>query len=216
MRACGNGGRRTDASDGRTGRERGRAQMRVPRPVGTRRSAPGHAARVVIAGQELGYASEKGAGKQARMQQRRPRELRIIAGEWRGRKLRFPDRTSIRPTPDRVRETLFNWIGAQVRGTQVLDLFAGSGALGLESLSRGAAAATFIDSDRARVQALRERLAEWGAQAREARGRARGCRPPGWLRWPPTCCPAPVRSGVRGSAVRGRPAGRGRQRPRNR
>ena len=49
------------------------------------------------------------------MQHRLPRELRIIAGEWRGRKLRFPDRAGIRPTPDRVRETLFNWIGARVR-----------------------------------------------------------------------------------------------------
>lgn len=97
------------------------------------------------------------------MQQRRPRELRIIAGEWRGRKLRFPAETSIRPTPDRVRETLFNWIGPRIRGLRVLDLFAGSGALGLEALSRGASAATFIDSDARAVQALRERLAEFGA-----------------------------------------------------
>jgi 16S rRNA (guanine966-N2)-methyltransferase len=98
------------------------------------------------------------------MQHRLPRELRIIAGEWRGRKLRFPDRPGIRPTPDRVRETLFNWIGARVRGVRALDLFAGSGALGLESLSRGALAATFVDSDARAVQALRERLAEWDAR----------------------------------------------------
>lgn len=98
------------------------------------------------------------------MPQRRPRELRIIAGEWRGRKLRFPADTSIRPTPDRVRETLFNWIGPRVRGVRALDLFAGSGVLGLEALSRGAAAVTFVDSDPRAVQALRERLAEWGAQ----------------------------------------------------
>jgi 16S rRNA (guanine966-N2)-methyltransferase len=98
------------------------------------------------------------------MQRRLPRELRIIAGEWRGRKLRFPDSAGIRPTPDRVRETLFNWIGARVRGVRALDLFAGSGALGLECLSRGAVAATFIDSDSHAVLALRERLAEWGAK----------------------------------------------------
>ncbi|MCU0758907.1 MAG: 16S rRNA (guanine(966)-N(2))-methyltransferase RsmD [Steroidobacteraceae bacterium] len=98
------------------------------------------------------------------MQQRRARELRIIAGEWRGRKLRFPAQTSIRPTPDRVRETLFNWIGPRITGRRALDLFAGSGVLGLESLSRGAAAATFVDSDPRAAQALRERLAEWGAR----------------------------------------------------
>lgn len=98
------------------------------------------------------------------MQHRLPRELRIIAGQWRGRKLRFPDRSEIRPTPDRVRETLFNWIGTRVRGVRALDLFAGSGALGLECLSRGATGVTFVDSDPRALQALRERLAEWGAQ----------------------------------------------------
>lgn len=98
------------------------------------------------------------------MQQRRPRELRIIAGEWRGRKLRFPAETTIRPTPDRVRETLFNWIGPRVRGVRALDLFAGSGVLGLEALSRGAASATFVDSDPRALQALRERLVEWRSQ----------------------------------------------------
>ena len=96
------------------------------------------------------------------MQHRLPRELRIIAGEWRGRKLRFPDRTEIRPTPDRVRETLFNWIGTRVRGVRALDLFAGSGALGLECLSRGAVAATFIDSD---PRALQARFVESSAGA---------------------------------------------------
>ena len=102
------------------------------------------------------------------MQQRRPRELRIIAGEWRGRRLRFPAGTSIRPTPDRVRETLFNWLGPAIRGARALDLFAGSGALGLEALSRGAAAAVFVDADPRSVAALRERCAEWGARAAEA------------------------------------------------
>ncbi len=98
------------------------------------------------------------------MPPRLPRELRIIAGDWRGRKLRFPDRVEIRPTPDRVRETLFNWIGAEVRGARALDLFAGSGALGLECLSRGAQHVSFVEVDPRAVLALRARLAEWGAQ----------------------------------------------------
>jgi 16S rRNA (guanine966-N2)-methyltransferase len=77
--------------------------------------------------------------------------------------LRFPPRADIRPTPDRVRETLFNWLGACVRGARCLDLFAGSGALGLEALSRGAAHVTFVELDRLAVRELRARLAEWGA-----------------------------------------------------
>ena len=84
------------------------------------------------------------------------RELRIIAGQWRGRRWRFPAGPDIRPTPDRVRETLFNWLAPHIRGARVLDLFAGSGALGLESLSRGAAHATFVDADPRAVEALRE------------------------------------------------------------
>ncbi|HSY46210.1 MAG TPA: 16S rRNA (guanine(966)-N(2))-methyltransferase RsmD [Steroidobacteraceae bacterium] len=91
------------------------------------------------------------------------RVLRIIGGTWRGRKLRFPAAAAIRPTPDRVRETLFNWLGAATAGARCLDAFAGSGALGLEALSRGAAHVTFIEQEAAAVAALRERLAEWGA-----------------------------------------------------
>ena len=93
----------------------------------------------------------------------RARVLRIIGGTWRGRKLRFPPSAEIRPTPDRVRETLFNWLGARVRGARALDLFAGSGALGLEALSRGASHVTFVERDAAAVRALRARLAEWQA-----------------------------------------------------
>jgi 16S rRNA (guanine966-N2)-methyltransferase len=92
------------------------------------------------------------------------RVLRIIGGTWRGRKLRFPARAVIRPTPDRVRETLFNWLGAAVRGAHCLDLFAGSGALGLEALSRGAARVTFIERDGAAARALSLLLREWQAQ----------------------------------------------------
>jgi 16S rRNA (guanine966-N2)-methyltransferase len=91
------------------------------------------------------------------------RVLRIIGGTWRGRKLRFPQGPDIRPTPDRVRETLFNWLGGRVAGARCLDLFAGSGALGLEALSRGAAHVTFIEHDPRAARELSARLAEWGA-----------------------------------------------------
>ena len=97
-----------------------------------------------------------GRGDQARV-------LRIIGGSWRGRKLRFPPSPEIRPTPDRVRETLFNWLGPRVSGASCLDLFAGSGALGLESLSRGAAQVTFVERDAAAARELSARLSEWGA-----------------------------------------------------
>lgn len=82
--------------------------------------------------------------------------LRIIGGEWRGRRIRFPGKGGIRPTPDRVRETLFNWLARDVPGSRCLDLFAGSGALGLEALSRGAAHSTFVESDPENAARLRE------------------------------------------------------------
>jgi 16S rRNA (guanine966-N2)-methyltransferase len=86
--------------------------------------------------------------------------VRIIGGEWRGRRLRFPSVEGLRPTPDRVRETLFNWLQPVIHGARCLDLFAGSGALGLESLSRGAASAVFVESDRRVAESLRAALAE--------------------------------------------------------
>ncbi|SFL88839.1 16S rRNA (guanine(966)-N(2))-methyltransferase RsmD [Marinobacter zhejiangensis] len=85
-------------------------------------------------------------------------ELRIIGGDWRSRKLRFPDAGGVRPTPARTRETLFNWLSFHLAGRDCLDLFAGSGVLGLEALSRGAASATFVDHTPALAQALRENL----------------------------------------------------------
>ena len=97
----------------------------------------------------------------------RTRILRIVGGTWRGRKLRFPASAAIRPTPDRVRETLFNWLGTRTPGARALDLFAGSGALGLEALSRGASHVTFVEHDEAAVRELRARLTEW--QAGDAR-----------------------------------------------
>jgi 16S rRNA (guanine966-N2)-methyltransferase len=93
------------------------------------------------------------------------RVLRIIGGTWRGRKLRFPPSPEIRPTPDRVRETLFNWLGPRMSGARCLDLFAGSGALGLESLSRGASHVTFVERDAAAARELHARLTEWGGVA---------------------------------------------------
>lgn len=92
-------------------------------------------------------------------------QLRIIGGEWRGRKLRFPDAPNLRPTPDRVRETIFNWLAPMIHGARCLDLFAGSGALGLEALSRGAAFTTFVDSNKKVTQALQSHLALLNASA---------------------------------------------------
>jgi 16S rRNA (guanine966-N2)-methyltransferase len=73
--------------------------------------------------------------------------LRIIGGRWRGTRIDFPHLEAIRPSPDRVRETLFNWLQSWTPGARCLDLFAGSGALGLEALSRGAAHVTFVDRE---------------------------------------------------------------------
>ena len=90
-------------------------------------------------------------------------EVRIISGKWGRRKLAFPTTPSLRPTPDRARETLFNWLAPHIEGTRCLDLFAGSGALGFEALSRGAASATLIDDDPAVVRALQENARKLGA-----------------------------------------------------
>lgn len=78
---------------------------------------------------------------------RAPNRLRIIGGRWRGSRIEFPALAAIRPSPDRVRETLFNWLQQPIVGARCLDLFAGSGALGLEALSRGAAHVTFVDRE---------------------------------------------------------------------
>lgn len=87
-----------------------------------------------------------------------PGQLRIIGGEWRGRRLQFPAVTDLRPTPDRVRETLFNWLQMHIAGTRCLDLFSGSGALGLEALSRGAREVVMVEQDRAAVAQIRQHL----------------------------------------------------------
>ena len=82
--------------------------------------------------------------------------VRIIAGRWRGSKLDVADRPGLRPTSDRVRETLFNWLQPHLPGATCLDLFAGSGALGFEAASRGAAASVLIERDATLAQQLRE------------------------------------------------------------
>lgn len=85
--------------------------------------------------------------------------LRIIGGRWRGRKLAFPEVPGLRPTPDRIRETLFNWLSPVISGARCLDLFCGSGALSLEALSRGAGHATMIDLSTKVIRQLQQNLA---------------------------------------------------------
>lgn len=88
-----------------------------------------------------------------------PGKLRIVAGRLRGSRLAVPDNAGLRPTSDRVRETLFNWLAPVVDGARCLDLYAGTGALGIEAISRGASACTFVESDRALARLLAENLA---------------------------------------------------------
>lgn len=86
-------------------------------------------------------------------------QIRIIGGQWRGRKLPVPDSPGLRPTTDRVRETLFNWLAPSMVDAKCLDCFAGSGALGLEALSRYAASATLLEMERGVAQQLQQNLA---------------------------------------------------------
>jgi 16S rRNA (guanine966-N2)-methyltransferase len=87
-----------------------------------------------------------------------PGAVRIIGGAWRGSKLAVPQRSGLRPTPDRVRETLFNWLAPVLAGSRCLDLFAGTGALGLEAASRGAGEVLLVERDPDAVAALRSHL----------------------------------------------------------
>ena len=93
--------------------------------------------------------------------------MRIIAGEYRGRRIKVPSRPGLRPTPDRVRETLFNWLGQWLEGLSCLDLFAGTGALGFEAASRGAARVVMVESDRMAFEALQATRQTIGASAVE-------------------------------------------------
>ena len=108
--------------------------------------------------------------------------VRIIAGAWRGRRVHFPDMPGLRPTPDRVRETLFNWLQHSIADTRVLDLFAGSGALGLEALSRGAREVVFVEQFPPAARALQAQLVGFGGAAKGRileMGAARFLRTPG-------------------------------------
>jgi len=96
------------------------------------------------------------------------RTLRVTGGEWRGRKFEFPDRPDLRPTSGRVRETLFNWLTTYTKGARCLDLFAGSGALGIEALSRGAEFCDFVDIDLEAIRFIDFTLAKFSADTRAA------------------------------------------------
>ena len=85
-------------------------------------------------------------------------QIRIIGGQWRGRKLPVPESPGLRPTTDRVRETLFNWLAPSMIDAHCLDCFAGSGALGLEALSRYAASTTLLEMERGVAQQLRKKI----------------------------------------------------------
>jgi 16S rRNA (guanine966-N2)-methyltransferase len=108
-------------------------------------------------------AKRSNAGRQ------RPGSVRIIAGEWRGRRIPIAEDTSVRPTPDRVRETVFNWLRESLAGARCLDLYAGTGALGFEALSRGAEEVWFVDKDPALVEALNSQATTFGVRPRVLR-----------------------------------------------
>ncbi|SEP40632.1 16S rRNA (guanine(966)-N(2))-methyltransferase RsmD [Nitrosovibrio sp. Nv6] len=90
--------------------------------------------------------------------------VRIIGGEWRSRVLTFPADADLRPTPDRVRETVFNWLGQDLSGKRCLDLFAGSGAMGIEAASRGAERVVMVESSPHVLKALKANLRKLGAE----------------------------------------------------
>ncbi len=94
---------------------------------------------------------------------RRSGRVRIVAGEWRGRRIDVATAAALRPTPERTRETLFNWLAPALPGARVLDLYAGTGVLGLEALSRGAGHACFVERDRRLCAALRGTLDAFAA-----------------------------------------------------
>ncbi|QNH17410.1 16S rRNA (guanine(966)-N(2))-methyltransferase RsmD [Xanthomonas sp. SS] len=116
-------------------------------------------------------------------------QVRIIGGRWRNTRLPVPDLPGLRPTSDRVRETLFNWLLPALPGARVLDLFAGSGALGLEAVSRGAASACLVERDPALAAQLRATVAKLQAQAQIQVVQDDALR---WLQAPGTDVPADI------------------------
>jgi 16S rRNA (guanine966-N2)-methyltransferase len=132
---------------------------------------------IALSGGAQGYALASNSGKDGRPRHERGKSpaapqkkcpgqansVRIIGGQWRGRRIRFPSVAELRPTPDRVRETVFNWLQGVIGDARCLDLFAGSGALGLEALSRGAREVVFVERDARVASALKETIATLGA-----------------------------------------------------
>jgi 16S rRNA (guanine966-N2)-methyltransferase len=98
-----------------------------------------------------------------------PGRLRIVAGKWRSRLLDIADAPGLRPTSERIRETLFNWLAPHINGARCLDLFAGTGALGLEALSRGASSTVFVEKARKAAAALEHNVAALGADGADVR-----------------------------------------------
>lgn len=99
----------------------------------------------------------------------RPGRLRIVAGNWRSRRLDIADVAGLRPTSERIRETLFNWLTTRIHGTSCLDLFAGTGVLGLEALSRGARRAVFVERSAVAAATLRTNIEKLQAEGTEVR-----------------------------------------------
>ena len=110
----------------------------------------------------------------------KPGVVRIIAGRWRGKLLKVPAVTHLRPTPDRVRETLFNWLAPWIAHSHCADLFAGSGVLGLEALSRGAASTTFVDASEIAINTIQATITQLNIQGAHAYCATlpRGIKPP--------------------------------------
>jgi 16S rRNA (guanine966-N2)-methyltransferase len=110
-------------------------------------------------------AKPQDAGRRAKNKGPLPREIRIIGGLWKRSKLPVPDRPGLRPTPDRVRETLFNWLSQHLAGARCIDVFAGTGALGFEAASRGAAQVLLVERDEQLVSQLNTTKQRLDAQA---------------------------------------------------
>jgi 16S rRNA (guanine966-N2)-methyltransferase len=125
---------------------------------------------------------------------KKPGTVRIIGGRWRGRRLPVADLPGLRPSGDRSRETLFNWLQAHIRGARCVDLFAGTGALGLEAASRGAAQVVLIEQAARAVRALEDSVEALtgGAAASSADGGAISVVRGDALRWLATCAPAAI------------------------
>jgi 16S rRNA (guanine966-N2)-methyltransferase len=132
--------------------------------------------------------------------------VRIIAGKWRSRIVKFPAAAQLRPTPDRVRETLFNWLGQDLHGQSCLDLFAGSGALGFEALSRGAARVVMVERDRQIATGLRESARTLDAELDIVEGEALGYLQSGGEKFDVAFVDPPYASDLAASALKKLPA----------